>query len=86
MKKQDQHLARALENLVGAAESFASEVARRDPPAGSGWRREHGLRQALEYAKRTLARHRDIDARNRAPAEVLLGIVERGRDNWFEAL
>ena len=85
MKKHDHHLARALENLVGAAESFASEVSRRDPAAGAEWRREYGLRQALEYARRTLARHHDIAAR-RAPAEVLLGIVERGRDNWFEAL
>lgn len=86
MTKPDQHLARALENLVGAAESFASEVSRRDPAAGAKWRREYALRQALEYAKRTLARHHDIETRNRAPADVLLGFVERGRDNWFEAL
>jgi hypothetical protein len=84
MKKHEHHLARALENLVGAAESFASEVSRRDPAASAEWRREYGFKLALEYAKRTLARHNDVA--RRVPADVLLGIVERGRDNWFEAL
>ena len=75
MKKHDHHLAHALEQLLGAAEAFAADVSRRD---SAEWRKEYGLRLALESARRMLTRHHLSKASlERAPAEVLLNLRDR---------
>ena len=78
MKRNEQHLATALERLLGAAESFSSEV-RGAGAACVEWRRDYGFTLALEAARRALVRHRGSSHGHRAPAEVLLAIRERRR-------
>jgi len=75
MKRHEHHLAHALEQLIGAAETLAIDVASRCAPAVAGWRREYGFTLAVEHARRALERHRS--ATPRVPAEVLLSL--RGR-------
>ena len=75
MKRHEHHLAHALEQLIGAAESLATHAAQRCAPAVSEWRREYGFTLAMEHARRALARHRSNSLR--APAEVLLSLRER---------
>ena len=75
MKRHENHLAHALEQLLGAAECLATPAAHRCAPAVSEWRREYGVTLAIEHARRALARHRSSSLR--VPAEVLLGL--RGR-------
>jgi len=78
MKKNEHHLASALEQLAGAVEAYAEDVTRGNPGAGASWRHEYGLRLALESARRALAHHHVArGASNRAPAEVLLNLRER---------
>ena len=76
MKRNEQHLASALERLVGAAETFSEET-RGCGVATLEWRRDYGFTLALEAARRALMRHRGSSAAPRAPAEVLLAIRER---------
>jgi len=78
MKKNEHHLATALEHLIEAAEAFTAQMSQRDGPAAAEWRREYGYTLAVEYARRALVRHRTTPHRERAPAEWLLKIVERG--------
>ena len=77
MKKNDQqHLATALELLVGAAEAYAKDLPR--DAASAEWRKQYVLHLALESARRALARHRITRAAvQRPPAEVLLNLRER---------
>jgi len=76
MKRHEHHLAHALEQLLGAAETLATDVSSRCGPTVAGWRREYGFTLAVEHARRALQRHRSVAPR--APAEVLLSL--RGLD------
>ncbi len=80
MKRNEQHLAAALERLVGAAESFAAEMRGGDCLAVVEWRSDYGFSQAMESARRALARHRARPGGHWAPAEVLLAIRERRKN------
>jgi hypothetical protein len=77
MKRNEQHLAAALERLVGAAESFSTLKCAGGHIAAPEWRRDYGFTLALEAARRALVRHRGSSGSHRAPAEVLLAIRER---------
>lgn len=69
MRCNEHHLAAALQHLVEAAEHFAT-----DPAAREAWRKEYGLQQAVERARRALARHLDAACTERAPADILFDI------------
>ena len=76
MKKQEQHLAAALQQLMEAVEAFTADLS--PDESAVAWRKEYGLRLALESARRALARHRVAGAgAHRAPAEVLLNLRPR---------
>ena len=77
MKRNEHHLAAALEHLVGAAESFAAEMRGGDCLAAVEWRSDYGFTQAMESARRALVRHRGSPGGQRASAEALLAIFER---------
>ena len=76
MKRNEQHLATALERLVGAAESFSTLKCAGGHVASAEWRKDYGFTLALEAARRALVRHGN-SAVHRAPAEVLLAIRDR---------
>lgn len=85
MKRNEQHLAAALERLVGAAESFSTETRGGGHVATLQWRRDYGFTLALEAARRALVRHRGSSSSPRAPAEVLLAIRERRKATQHRA-
>jgi hypothetical protein len=78
MKKNEHHLAAALEHLIEAAEAFTAQMSRRDASGAAEWRHEYGYTLAVEYARRALMRHRTARHDERVPAELLLQILERG--------
>ena len=69
MRRNQHHLADALQHLIEAAESYATDSAARE-----AWHKEYGLQQAVERARRALARHLDVAGIERAPADILLDI------------
>ena len=69
MRRNEHHLAAALQHLIEAAESYAT-----DPAAREAWHKEYGLQQAVERARRALARHLDAAGAERPPADILLDI------------
>lgn len=79
MKRNEHHLAAALERLLGAGESFAAEMRGGNRIAAVEWRSDYGFTLALESARRALVRHAASPARHGAPAEALLAILERGK-------
>ena len=67
--------ARNFRRAAAASEAFAADVSRRD---SAEWRKEYGLRLALESARRMLTRHHLAKASlDRAPAEALLNLRDR---------
>jgi len=69
MRCHEHHLAAALQHLIEAAEHFAT-----DPAAREAWRKEYGLQQAVERARRALARHVDACTGERVPADILFDV------------